>query len=294
MNPKPTEKPKPELDPSDLRLWMVIMLFLFLVQDVFVPKSVLVRFIDNLFFGLIFQFLPTFSEAWKLVQHGLTYLILAWLFLRSVHRRMGTIGASWEAWKIGAKWGLGALAVSAVLLFLLGGIAAGFSHTPSLFGFLSAQLMQLFDGFGSELCFRAFLQTSVVILALRYLKNRRTASWIGIAVATLFFAIVQTTELTKPGLEQTSPVGIILLTSLILSLLISFIFAITNNLVLVSFLHGGYYFMSYWTVETIYPQFPTHIFLLTMIAICLVAYRSNPRTFEIGSLSGSDLILCIK
>ena len=285
MTPKPTEKAKPELDPSNLRLWIAILLFIFLVQDVFVPKNVLVRFIDNLLFGLIFQFLPTFSEGWRLFQRGLTYLIMAWLFLRAVHRPLGTLGASLEAWKSGAKWGLGTLGVSAVLLFLLGGIIGGFSHTPSLLGFLPAQLMQLFNGFGKELCFRAFLQISVTILVFRYLKNHYQATWIGIAVSTLFFTIVQIPYLANSGLQGFELVGTVLHTYLIIGMLVSLIYALTNNLVLVSFLQGGIYFMSYWKVEGIYPQFPMHIFILASLGICCVAYRSNPKALKLTPLA---------
>ena len=284
MTQKQTEKVKPELDPSNPRLWVAILLFIFLVQDVFVPKNVLVRFIDNLLHGLIFQFLPTFSEGWQLLQRGLTYLIITWLFLRAVHRPLGTLGASMEAWKSGAKWGLGTLGVSAILLFLLGGIIGGFNHTPSLLGFLPVQLMQLFNGFGKELCFRAFLQVSVIVLAFRYLKNHYQATLIGIAVSTLFFTIVQIPYLAKSGLQGFELVGTLLHTYLIIGILLSVIYAITNNLVLVSFLHGGIYFMSYWKVEGIYPLFPMHIFLLISLGICWVAYRSNPKALKLTPL----------
>jgi hypothetical protein len=280
-----SEKAKPELDPSNLRLWVSILLFIFLVQNVFIPKNVLVRFIDHLLFGLIFQFLPRFSEGWQLVQHGLTYLIVAWLFIRAVHRPLGTIGASLEAWKSGAKWGLGALGVSAVLLFLLGGIVGGFSHTPSLLGFLPVQLMQLFNGFGKELCFQAFLQVSVIVLAFRYLKNHYQATLTGIIVSTIFFTIMQIPYLAKSGLQGTELVGPLLHTYLIIGILVSAIYALTNNLVLVSFLQGGLYFMSYWTVEGIYPQFPMHIFLLVSLGVGWIAYRSNPKALKLAPLA---------
>ena len=271
------ETNKPQLDPSNLRLWVAILLFMFLFQDVVIPRSVLIRFIDHLLYGLIFQFMPKLSEPLVLIQQGLTYLILAWLFLRSVHRPMGSIGASSDAWKTGITWGLGALAASAILLFVSGGIIAGFDDTPALFGFLPAQITQLFKAFGRELCFRAFLQTSVVLLALRYIKSNQTASLLGIIVSTLFFVVIQGSELAQTGLHGMSLAGALIHTSLIFGLLISVIYAITNNIVLVSMIHGGFYFMSYWTVDGIYSLFPVHLFLVLVAAICLVAVKSNPQ-----------------
>ena len=106
------EQKTPQLDPSNTRLWVAIILFAFLVQDVFVPNSVLVRFIDNLLYGLIFQFFPRMTEPLVLIQQGFTYLLLAWLFLRSVHRHMGSLGASRDAWKTGLSWGLASIAGS--------------------------------------------------------------------------------------------------------------------------------------------------------------------------------------
>ena len=285
MAQKQTEKQKVLLDPTNTRLWAIVIVFLLTFQNLFVPKSVLIRFIGNLWHGMIFQFLPTSSEPWQLIQHGLTYLVLAWLFLRSAHRHMGSIGGTIDAWRIGFTWGIGAFFASAVVLFLGGGVLAGFDSTPSLFGFMPVQLGQFFNAFGQELCYRAFLQTSIVIIAIRILKDNQKAAWLGIAVSTLFYTVFQAPELTDAGFHGFSLVGALIHTSLIFALLVSVIYAITNNLVLVAFIHGGYYALSYWTVDGIYAHFPADIFLLTVIGISLLAYKSNPGALKSAPLA---------
>ena len=75
MAQKQTEKQKAELNPTNTRLWVVTIVFLLTFQNIFLPKAVLVRFIGNLWYGMIFQFLPTLSEPWQLIQQGLTYLV---------------------------------------------------------------------------------------------------------------------------------------------------------------------------------------------------------------------------
>ncbi len=285
MAQKQTDKQKIELNPTNTRLWVVVIVFLFTFQNLFVPKSVLVRFIGNLWHGMIFQFLPTFSEPWQLIQNGLTYLVLAWLFLRSAHRPMGSIGATIDAWKIGFTWGIGAFFVSAVVLFFGGGVLARFDSTPSLFGFVPVQVGQFFNAFGQELCFRAFLQTSVVIIAIRYLKDNQKAAWLGIIVSTLFYTVFQAPGFADAGFHGFSLIGALIHTSLIFALLVSVIYAITNNFVLVAFIHGGYYALSYWTVDGIYAHFPADIFLLTIIGISLLAYKSNPGALKLAPLA---------
>jgi hypothetical protein len=285
MSGAKTDKAKPELDPSNLRLWLVVLFFLFLFQNAFVPKGVLVRFIDNLLFGLIFQFLLSLTEPWRLVQEGLTYLILAWLFLRAVHRPMGTMGASRAAWKVGALWGLGALVVGSVVLFLSGGLIAGFGSTPSLFAYLPSQLTQLFAAFGKELCYRAFLQTSVTLLAIRYLRNVHAATWIGIGMSTLFYTSVVIPEIAGSGSQGMALVGAVIHQGLIFALLVSLVYAVTNNLVLVAFIHGGYQFISYWIVDGMYPHYGADIFLVLVVVISLLAFKSNPKALEKAPLA---------
>lgn len=285
MAQKQTEKQQAELDPTNTRLWVVTIVFLLTFQNVFLPKAVLVRFIGNLWYGMIFQFLPTLSEPWLLIQQGLTYLVLAWLFLRSAHRPMGSVGATKEAWKTGFTWGIGMFFVSAVVTFLVGGILAGFDSTPSLFGFVPAQIGQFFSALGQELCFRVFLQTSVVILAIRYLKDNQQATWFGIVVSALFYTIIQAPALAESGFHGFALIGALIHTSLIFALLISVIYAITNNFILVAFIHGGYYALSYWTVNGIYAHFSADIFLLTVIGIGLLAYKSNPNALKSAPLA---------
>jgi len=274
------EKTKSRQDPSNRRLWVAVLLFVFVVQDLVVPKSILIRFINHLLFGLIFQFVPSLTEPWVVLEQGLTFLLLGWLFLRSIHRPIGTLGATAEAWKIGVPWGLAMFLASTVLLVGVGGAIAGFNHIPPVFWSLPAQFAQMFNGLGKALCLQGFFQSSVVLLSLRYLKRNDTASTIGIGASTILIMIVQAPELARSGLEGIALAAALIHVSLVFGLIVSLIYAYTNNLVLAAMLYGGYYAMSYWTVSGLYTLFPAHIYLVTAAAVLFVALKSNPKALN--------------
>ena len=274
------EKQEPLLDPSNTRLWVALLIFVFVFQGIAVPKSVLVRFIDHLLYGLFFQFLPEMTQPWKLIELGVGYLFLGWLFLRSVHRPMGTVGASAEAWKIGIPWGLATFVASGILIFITSGLIAGFDHLPAVFGFLPEQGAEFLRGFGMALCVNAFFQASTALLALRYLKKNDSASIVGIVAATLLVVLLQGPELAASGLHGASLVAALFHVSLIFGFFVSIIYAITNNLILVAMIYGGLHIVSYWTVDGIYSLFPQHLFLVVVAVISLVAIRSNPKALQ--------------
>jgi hypothetical protein len=274
------EKQKPLLDPTNTRLWVTLLVFVFVFQGIAVPKSVLVRFIDNLLYGLFFQFLPQMTQPWKLIELGVGYLLLAWLFLRTVHRPMGTIGASADAWRIGIPWGLGTFMASGILIFVLSGIVAGFNQLPAVFGFLPEQGAEFFKAFGIALCVNAFFQASVTLLALRYVKKNNAAGIVGIVATTLLVMVLQGPELANSGLHGMALVAALFHVSLIFGFFVSIIYAITNNIVLVAMIYGGLHAVSYWTVDGIYSLFPMHLYLVMVAIISLVAIRSNPKALQ--------------
>jgi hypothetical protein len=280
MTPSGQEKHEPLLDPSNTRLWVSLLIFVFVFQGIAVPKSVMVRFIDHLLYGLFFQFLPQMTQPWKLIELGIGYLLLGWLFLRSVHRPVGTIGASGEAWKIGIPWGLATLVASGVLVFVAGGIIAGFDHLPPVFGFLPEQGAEIFKALGMVLCVNAFFQASVALLALRYLKKNNAASIAGIVATTLLVVVLQGPDLANAGLHGTALVAALFHISLIFGFFVSIIYAVTNNLVLVAMIYGGLHAVSYWTADGIYSLFPQHLFLVMVAVVSLVAIRSNPKALQ--------------
>jgi len=274
------EKTKPQQDPSNARLWVAVLLFVFVIQSIVVPKSILVRFINHLLYGLFFQFLPNLTEPWVVLEQGVTYLLLGWLFLRSIHRPVGTLGANADAWKTGVPWGLAMFLASAVLLIGVGGAIAGFHQIPSVFWSLPAQAAQMFKGLGEALCIQGFFQSSVVLLTLRYLKKNNIVSIFGVGAATILTMIMQAPELARSGLQGITLAAALVHVSLIFGFVVSMTYAITNNLVLAAMLYGGYYAMSYWTVSGVYTLFPLHIYLATASAVLYVALKSNPKALH--------------
>jgi hypothetical protein len=68
--------------------------------------------------------------------------------------------------------------------------------------------------------------------------------------------------------------------SFIFGFFVSILYTVTNNLVLVAMIYGGFHAVSYWTVDGIYSLFPQHLFLAMVAVISLIAIRSNPKALQ--------------